>query len=78
MNTPPHPWHAITFHTCGEVLTSGLLPPGCGATDLYSYAFQAAHRQVDGCPATDVVLAPCTAEEVEARLRADIDAGRAL
>jgi hypothetical protein len=68
----PARWHAITCQTCGNVLASGLFPPGFDHAGPSAAAFREAHRNVDGCPATHVVLAPRTAAEVIARLDEDV------
>ncbi len=68
-------WHAITCRTCGAVLASGLLPPGCDLTTMYLEAFREAHRASDRCAAERIDLAPCSEADVVARVQADLDAG---
>ena len=63
MNTPSRRWHAITCRSCGETLAAGLMPPGSEQVMTFVWAFQHAHRTVDGCPADHLVLAPCTEAE---------------
>ena len=64
-------WHVITCRTCDSPLVSMLLEAGYEHTGLLCESFQAAHRNTSGCPATDIVLCPCTEAEVVARLEED-------